>query len=240
MHMNLDESLHEKPALSQVAAVVPGVRRVVGIPSAVIDAAARSNGIPAGRQSADASIVALYCAHAVRIRALDTGTALPLSVVQEFASDDFYNAISDPADSDRRFACGRTLLRIADTCVDPTVGLCGRWLLADKESALDAGERLAQALHMVERNCDRYVTLGWWSVHGRAVLDVLLGDEGPPLAGRPMPSQRQRVDQLALACSSLLSTQSWSKSSMANHIGISRPTLDAWLNRPVVTPRSAR
>ncbi|MFT7021423.1 MAG: hypothetical protein ACJA07_000500 [Rhodococcus sp. (in: high G+C Gram-positive bacteria)] len=215
------------------------MRRVVGVPSAVIDAATRSNGMPAGRQSADAPMVALYCAHAVRIRALDTG-ALPLSVVREFASGEFYNAISDPADSDRRFATGRALLRIADNCVDPTVGLCGRWLLSDKESSLVAAERLACALHMVERNWVPYVALGWWSVHGRAVLDVLLGDEGPPQAGRPTPSQQQRIDQLALACRSLLSTQSWSKSSLANHVGISRPTLDAWLNRGIGTPHSAR
>lgn len=231
MHIALHESLNDKPALSQVAAVVPGPNRVVGVPTAVIDAATRSSGMPAGRQCADAPTVALYCVHAVRIRAIDTGSALPLSAVREFASDEFYNAISDPPDSDRRFAAGRAFLRIADSSVDPTVGLCGRWLLADEESSLVSAERLALALQLVERNWSRYVVLGWWSVHGRAVLDGLLGDEGPPLAGRPTTSQQQRILQLGAVCKSLLSTQSWSKSSLANHVGISRPTLDAWLNR---------
>ncbi len=231
MPLNSRNSLHDTPALSQAAAVVPGPRRVVGVPSAIIDAAMRSSGTPVGRPNVDAPLVAKYCAHAVRIRALDTNADLPSPVVGQFASDEFYNAISEPADSDRRFATGRALLRIADTCVDPTVGLCGRWLLADEETSLVAAERLARALQMVARNWSRYVALGWWSIHGLAVLDALLGDEGPPAAGRPTPSQQQRGLQFGDACKTLLSTRSWSKSSLANHVGVSRPTLDAWLTR---------
>lgn len=182
-----------------------------------------------------------YTAHAARIHILDNGRPWS-SGANRITPDDMYNAIEDRPDGELRFATAHALLRTAGDASNDTEKLLGRWLLTDGDDACAAvAMKLAAALSQNGRTeWERLLELGWWSVHGLVLVDVILENDGTPSHGRPTSNETRRNQVLAESCAAILATRTIGKSALANELGISRPTLDAWLRKasPVQSDQS--
>jgi hypothetical protein len=177
-----------------------------------------------------------YAAHLLRLRALD--------LLDQGTSDPWVVALAETGpvlnswDWDERMYGALALRKTYKdlpaehperAAIRPTSYVAGWLTHAAGESLVPATGRLAQyALDHTPLTRDR-LTVAWYAVHGARFLDDLTITRENPGRGRPALEDAERLALVRTAVRAIHTARLTSKTDLAQRAGITRPTLDAWL-----------
>lgn len=193
-----------------------------------------------GPERWDASRAMRYAAHAVRHAVRADPDRWPPAVETEVLDEHMVTLINvgPDFDVDDKTSTGLLLLRavsrtgaFSQSELEPA-RLFAKWLAATGESQILAcGGQLARwIISNGGAAWTQHLGTAWWSLHGDAALDHFLQGY-TPAGGRPTDQSEHSRQQLSVTVRGIHSTGDYSKSSIAQRAGISRPTLDSWLGR---------
>ncbi|PZR55210.1 hypothetical protein DNL40_02240 [Xylanimonas oleitrophica] len=129
-------------------------------------------------------------------------------------------------------------LRRAPGGPDGTRGTIGRdligWLTAAEDDARRAPQatRLVRHVHNLPDAGREHYAGAWWATHGPRVAERLSLADAAGRAGRAWSEDDRALRQAQAAVAlGMWSAGAWTKASIARSVGVSRPTLDAWIER---------
>jgi len=140
---------------------------------------------------------------------------------------DFKPEILLETDRDLRMMASLTLRRAGQE-TEPQ--MIARWLAAHGEISYSTAGHLARHIGLNKRRINQ-LGAAWWHIFGTAVLESVAPnpDDDPAGPGRPSREQSEQRTMMQVAAQGVASTGAMTKGALAARLGISRPTLDAWL-----------